>query len=151
MFGVLTRSTATAARARAAVTATGPASRRLATKKAGKGGAAGRQQPAPDAATPPPTEASADAPLDTPSSLPSLDFNPAEADAVPKGRTGATSRSNVSSAEQERQKMGRITAGVLFLAFGLNVAYMSRDWEKDELEANKLVRCTLSCGRTSGF
>jgi import inner membrane translocase subunit TIM50 len=70
------------------------------------------------------------------SNLPSLDFSP-----EPEQTTGAkSSKDSLSSVEQKRRRIGRISLAVLVLGFGINVAYMGREWDEFELKAKKLVR-----------
>ena len=69
------------------------------------------------------------------SNLPSLDFSP-EAEQT----TGAkSSKDSLSSVEKRRRRMGRISVAVLALGFGINVAYMGREWDEAELKGKKLV------------
>lgn len=78
-------------------------------------------------------------PLPT-SSVPSLDFSPPELEEE-RQRTGArSSKDSLSSMDEQRRKMGRLTLAALTLALGLNVAYMGREWDSQELEEMKSVR-----------
>lgn len=89
-------------------------------------------------AAPPPAE-STSIPA---SGLPSLDFSPSEPE-EPQ-RTGAkSSKGSLSSSERKRRFMGRVSLAVLALAFGVNVVYMGREWEEEELLAKKMVRLEL--------
>lgn len=88
------------------------------------------EQPPP----PPPTAAT------TSSSLPSLDFDPAER----TERTGAkSSKDSLSSIERRRRYLGRLSLGILAIALGVQVLYLGRDWEADELANKKTVRLSL--------
>ena len=83
---------------------------------------------------PPPPAASA-----TTSSLPSLDFDPAERPehAERTERTGAkSSKDSLSSIERRKRYLARVSLGILAVALGVQVLYLGRDWEADEL-ANK--------------
>ncbi|KAJ7077911.1 HAD-like domain-containing protein [Mycena belliarum] len=67
--------------------------------------------------------------------LPSLDFSP-EVDQT----TGAkSSKDSLSSVEQKRRTLGRISLLVLGLGFGINVLYLGREWDESELKAKKLT------------
>lgn len=69
------------------------------------------------------------------SNLPSLDFSPES-----EHTTGAkSSKDSLSSVEKKRRTMGRISLAVLVLGFGINAAYMGREWDEVELKAKKLV------------
>ncbi|KAK7026404.1 mitochondrial inner membrane protein required for protein import [Paramarasmius palmivorus] len=91
--------------------------------------------------TPPPESSqtpSSENPNITPNTInvPSLDFMPED---EPQ-RTGArSSKDTLSSAEQQRRNMGRVTSVLLLLGFGLNVAYMGREWSAEELKEKKLT------------
>ncbi len=87
---------------------------------------------------PPQTDAQ-EQPQPTSTSFPSLDILPTEEQEEPR-RTGARSRDSVTSAEAQRKQVGRISAALLAVLFGFNVAYMSRDWSEDELKDKRLVR-----------
>jgi import inner membrane translocase subunit TIM50 len=72
--------------------------------------------------------------------VPSLDFSPTEP-AEERQRTGAkSSKDSLSSVERKRRVMGRVSLGVLVLAFGLNAVYMGREWDAAELKSRKMVR-----------
>ncbi|KAK0449281.1 import inner membrane translocase subunit tim-50 [Armillaria borealis] len=86
---------------------------------------------------PPQTDAQGQ-PQPTSSSFPSLDILPTEEQEEPR-RTGARSRDSVTSAEAQRKQVGRISAALLAVLFGFNVAYMSRDWSEDELKDKRLT------------
>ncbi|KAJ7281664.1 HAD-like domain-containing protein [Mycena rebaudengoi] len=69
------------------------------------------------------------------SNVPSLDFSPES-----EHTTGAkSSKDTLSSREQKRRALGRVSLAVLVLGFGINVAYMGRDWDESELKAKKLT------------
>lgn len=96
----------------------------------------------PEQPPPPPPAAST-----TTSSLPSLDFDPAERleQAEGTGRTGAkSSKDSLSSIERRRRYLGRVSLGILAIALGVQVLYLGRDWEADELANKKLVRFLIS-------
>ncbi|EGO00630.1 hypothetical protein SERLA73DRAFT_178488 [Serpula lacrymans var. lacrymans S7.3] len=70
--------------------------------------------------------------------LPSLDFQPAEPGAD-EGRTGAkSSKDSLSSIERKRRFMGRLTAGMILIGFGVQAAYMGRDWSEEEMQTRKV-------------
>lgn len=83
-----------------------------------------------------------------PPSLPSLDFQPAEPVPEKSQRTGAkSSKDSLSSIERKRRFLGRISLGVLAVALGVQVVYLGREWEADELKARRQVRtCSFSAG-----
>ncbi|KAJ6591746.1 HAD-like domain-containing protein [Mycena vulgaris] len=69
------------------------------------------------------------------SNLPSLDFSPES-----EHTTGAkSSKDSLSSVEQRRRTMGRVSLAVLVLGFGINVLYMGREWDESELKPKKLT------------
>lgn len=71
-------------------------------------------------------------------SLPSLDFQPAEPEPEKTQRTGAkSSKDSLSSIERKRRFLGRLSLGVLAVALGVQVVYLGRDWETDELKERK--------------
>ncbi|ESK90564.1 mitochondrial import inner membrane translocase subunit tim50 [Moniliophthora roreri MCA 2997] len=73
------------------------------------------------------------------SGVPSLDFMPPDP-SEERQRTGArSSKDTLSSAEQQRRNMGRVTAVLLTLGFGLNVAHMGREWSAEELNNKKMT------------
>lgn len=77
-------------------------------------------------------------------SLPSLDFDPAERSEHPEKaeRTGAkSSKDSLSSIERRKRYLARVSLGILAVALGVQVLYLGRDWEADELESKKIVRC----------
>ena len=81
------------------------------------------------------------APTATTSSLPSLDFDPAERSphAETTERTGAkSSKDSLSSIERRKRYLARLSLGILAIALGVQVLYLGRDWEADELP-NKTV------------
>jgi import inner membrane translocase subunit TIM50 len=89
-------------------------------------------------ANPPPSPPQ-NPPPPPPSSLPSLDFQPAEPEKTQ--RTGAkSSKDSLSSIERKRRFLGRLSLGVLAVALGVQVVYLGREWEADELKARKQVR-----------
>lgn len=58
-------------------------------------------------------------------------------------RTGAkSSKDSLSSIERRRRYLGRVALGAFAIAFGVQVFYMGREWEEDELRSKKLV-CLL--------
>ena len=122
MFSVILRSTAQ----RRAL----PALRHLATQ---------HPPPSPPQNLPPP-----------PPSLPSLDFQPVEPGPEQSQRTGAkSSKDSLSSIERKRRFLGRLSLGVLAVALGVQVVYLGREWEADELKARKQVRVSsCSCSST---
>lgn len=91
----------------------------------------------PEQPPPPPPAAS------TTSSLPSLDFDPAER-LEQTERTGAkSSKNSLSSIERRRRFLGRVSLGILAIGIGVQVLYLGRDWEADELANKKIVRFWL--------
>lgn len=87
--------------------------------------------------TPPPSPPQ-NSPPPPPSSLPSLDFQPAEPEPEKTQRTGAkSSKDSLSSIERKRRFLGRLSLGVLAVALGVQVVYLGRDWETDELKERK--------------
>ncbi|KAG8220555.1 hypothetical protein J3R82DRAFT_3288 [Butyriboletus roseoflavus] len=92
---------------------------------------------APSPAQPPPPPAAS-----TTSALPSLDFDPAQRPEQTERteRTGAkSSKDSLSSIERRRRYLGRVSLGVLAIALGVQVLYLGRDWEADELANKKIV------------
>ncbi|KAG2370260.1 HAD-like domain-containing protein [Suillus spraguei] len=86
--------------------------------------------------TPPPSPPQNPPP--PPPSLPSLDFQPAEPEPEKTQRTGAkSSKDSLSSIERKRRFLGRLSLGVLAVALGVQVVYLGRDWETDELKERK--------------
>ncbi|KIK50841.1 hypothetical protein GYMLUDRAFT_266045 [Collybiopsis luxurians FD-317 M1] len=77
-------------------------------------------------------------PLLTRSSVPSLDFSPP--DPAEQGRTGASGRDNLSSADRRRRAYARVALGLFALGIGANVVFMGREWEPEELKGKKMVR-----------
>jgi len=76
------------------------------------------------------------------SSLPSLDFDPAgrPEHAERTERTGAkSSKGTLSSIERRKRYLARVSLGILAIALGVQVLYLGRDWEADEL-ANKKMK-----------
>ncbi|KIJ06574.1 hypothetical protein PAXINDRAFT_103307 [Paxillus involutus ATCC 200175] len=107
-----------------------PSVRYLASQGPPSGGSTPQQPP-----PPPPTPAS---PPST-SSLPSLDFQPAELGPEKLGRTGAkSSKDSLSSIERRRSLWGRLSLAIFVLALGAEAVYLGREWEADELSAKKL-------------
>ncbi|KAJ3822540.1 HAD-like protein [Lentinula raphanica] len=92
------------------------------------------------------TEASVPAqePLLTRSSVPSLDFSPPD---PTEQRTGASSRDNMSSADRQRRTMARAAFGLFTLGIGLQMVYMGREWEPEELRAKKMTLENAPAGR----
>ncbi|KAG1865503.1 HAD-like domain-containing protein [Suillus subalutaceus] len=87
--------------------------------------------------TPPPSPPQ-NPPPPPPTSLPSLDFQPAEPEPEKTQRTGAkSSKDSLSSIERKRRFLGRLSLGVLAVALGVQVVYLGRDWETDELKERK--------------
>lgn len=71
-------------------------------------------------------------------------------------RTGAkSSADSLSSIEQRRRSLGRISLVLLAVALGVEVLYLGRDWEANELATKKTVRFfssfLLSCSSTSSW
>ncbi|KAI9569145.1 HAD-like domain-containing protein [Boletus coccyginus] len=94
---------------------------------------------------PPPPAASA-----TPSSPPSLDFNPAESleHADRAERTGAkSSKGALSSIERRKRYLARLSLGVLAVALGAQAFYLGRDWEAEELASKKMKLEDAPSGR----
>ncbi|KAJ4471462.1 import inner membrane translocase subunit tim-50 [Lentinula aciculospora] len=83
-------------------------------------------------------------PVLTRSSVPSLDFSPLD---PTEQRTGASSRDSLSSADRQRRMYARIAFGLFTLGIGLNVAFMGREWEPEELEAKKMTLENAPAGR----
>ncbi|KAF8554968.1 HAD-like protein [Imleria badia] len=80
-------------------------------------------------------------PPPTTSSLPSLDFAPAERSEHPEraGRTGAkSSKDSLSSIERRKRYLARVSLAILAVALGVQVLYLGRDWEADELASKKI-------------
>ncbi|KAG6382185.1 HAD-like domain-containing protein [Boletus reticuloceps] len=78
----------------------------------------------------------------TTSSLLSLDFDPAERleHAERTERTGAkSSKNSLSSIDRRKRYFARVSLGLLAVALGVQVLYLGRDWEADEL-ANKKMK-----------
>lgn len=102
--------------------------------------------------SPPPPPSQSEAPIETEaqeikeleqpvltrSNVPSLDFSPPDP-TEERQKTGASPRDSVSSADRKRSKWGRGALGVFALGVGLNVAYMGREWEPEELQQSKMV------------
>ncbi|KAG1874221.1 HAD-like domain-containing protein [Suillus tomentosus] len=87
--------------------------------------------------TPPPSPPQ-NPPSSPPTSLPSLDFQPVEPEPEKTQRTGAkSSKDSLSSIERKRRFLGRLSLGVLAVALGVQVVYLGRDWETDELKERK--------------
>lgn len=81
-------------------------------------------------------------------SLPSLDFQPAEPEPEKTQRTGAkSSKGSLSSIERKRRFLGRLSLGVLAVALGVQVVYLGRDWETDELKGRKQTAEEAPSGR----
>lgn len=71
--------------------------------------------------------------------LPTLDFSP-KSEQEPQ-RTGArSSTGTLSSNEQKRQNMTRISLAILALGMIANAVYMGREWSEDDLRTKKRVR-----------
>ncbi|PFH47484.1 hypothetical protein AMATHDRAFT_67686 [Amanita thiersii Skay4041] len=72
------------------------------------------------------------------SSLPNLDFLPAEVKEEPK-RTGAKSaKDSLTTGERQRRHMLRVSLGMLLLGLGINAVYMGREWDAEELESRRM-------------
>lgn len=84
------------------------------------------------------TEEIKELPLLTRSSVPSLDFSPPDP-TEQRQKTGASSRDDLSSADRQRRKFGKYLLGVFALGVGLNVAYMGREWDQEDLAQMKMV------------
>ncbi|KAJ6621310.1 HAD-like domain-containing protein [Mycena sp. CBHHK59/15] len=77
------------------------------------------------------------------SNVPSLDFSPDV-----EQTTGAkSSKDSLSSVEKKRRAMGRVSLAVLVLGFGINAAYLGREWDESELKAKKLTLETAPATR----
>ncbi|KAG9308604.1 hypothetical protein JVU11DRAFT_11711 [Chiua virens] len=91
---------------------------------------------APEQPPPPPPATST-----TRSSLPSLDIDPAKRldQAERTERTGAkSSKDSLSSIERRRRFLARTSLGILAIAVGVQVLYLGREWEADELASKKV-------------
>ncbi|KAH7885179.1 HAD-like domain-containing protein [Phlebopus sp. FC_14] len=72
------------------------------------------------------------------SSVPSLDFQPAEPGPDRTERTGAkSSKDSLSSIERRRRFLSRLSLGLFAIALGVQIVYLGREWEADELAAKK--------------
>ncbi|KAF5377416.1 hypothetical protein D9757_009710 [Collybiopsis confluens] len=74
----------------------------------------------------------------------SLDFSPPD---PAEQRTGASSRDKLSSADHQRRAFARVAFGMLALGVGMNVAYMGREWDAEELKEKKLTLENAPAGR----
>ncbi|OAX40299.1 HAD-like protein [Rhizopogon vinicolor AM-OR11-026] len=100
------------------------------------------------ATQPPPPSPPQNSPLPPPPSLPSLDFQPAEPEPEKTQRTGAkSSKDSLSSIERKRRFLGRISLGVLAVALGVQVVYLGREWEADELKTRRQTLEDAPSGR----
>ncbi|KAK7472010.1 mitochondrial inner membrane protein required for protein import [Stygiomarasmius scandens] len=80
-------------------------------------------------------------------SVPSLDFSPPDPKEEAQTTGARSSRDTLTSAEQQRQTMGRITFAILTVALGLGLWNMGREWDEEELKKKKLTRETDQSGR----
>ncbi|KAJ3980142.1 HAD-like protein [Lentinula detonsa] len=83
-------------------------------------------------------------PVLTRSSVPSLDFSPPD---PTEQRTGASSRDSLSSTDRQRRAFARAAFGLFTLGIGLQVAYMGREWELEELQMKKMTLNNAPAGR----
>jgi len=75
------------------------------------------------------------------SKTPTIDFAPQKE----FQRTGArSSKGSLSSSEQRRRFMGRVTMAFLAIGIGAHVVYMGREWTDDELKFMKTVSLKFS-------
>ena len=112
----------------------GYAARCMATKPPSKRPTPKKEQPVQEEAP-----AAEDPPAVVPAPLPSLDILPADED-IDGQRTGAkSSKDSLSSAEMQRRRMGRVSAVLLAMLLGGQVAYMTREWSPEDLAAKKMV------------
>ncbi|THU98030.1 HAD-like protein [Dendrothele bispora CBS 962.96] len=81
------------------------------------------------------------------SSVPSLDFSPPDPREEAQTTGARSSRDTLTSAEQQRQRMGRVMLGVLTLALGMGLWHMGREWDEEELKRKKLTREAAIDGR----
>ncbi|KAJ3969495.1 hypothetical protein EV361DRAFT_920563 [Lentinula raphanica] len=72
----------------------------------------------------------------TRSSVPSLDFSPPD---PTEQRTGASSRDNMSSPDRQRRTMARAALGSFTLGIGIQMVYIGRECEPEELRGKKMM------------
>ncbi|KAI6145379.1 HAD-like protein [Pisolithus tinctorius] len=74
-----------------------------------------------------------------PSHLPSLDFQPSEPEQTRTERTGAkSSKDSLSSIERKRRVLARLSLGLIAVGVGLQLVYLGRQWDEEELKAKKI-------------
>ncbi|KAI5995317.1 HAD-like domain-containing protein, partial [Pisolithus orientalis] len=73
------------------------------------------------------------------SHLPSLDFQPSEPEQTRTERTGAkSSKDSLSSIERKRRVLARLSLGLIAVGVGLQLVYLGRQWDEEELKAKKI-------------
>ncbi|KAI6043535.1 HAD-like domain-containing protein [Pisolithus marmoratus] len=71
--------------------------------------------------------------------IPSLDFQPSEPQQPRAERTGAkSSKDSLSSIERKRRFLARLSLGLISVGVGLQLVYLGRQWDEDELKAKKI-------------
>ncbi|KAI6159222.1 HAD-like domain-containing protein [Pisolithus thermaeus] len=75
-----------------------------------------------------------------PHHLPSLDFQPSEPEQQPRAeRTGAkSSKDSLSSIERKRRFLVRSSLALIAVGVGLQLVYLGRQWDEEELKAKKI-------------
>lgn len=120
-----------------------PARRALFAQPAHSRSFAKKSKPAAPSATPKPEPTPATEVAVPAAGLPTLDFSPSD---EPKsgGRTGAkSSKDSLSSVEQRRQLLGRVSFGLLAAALGLYTVTLGGEWTEEELAEKRMVRLDL--------
>lgn len=126
----------TRAPARRALLAHPAHSRSLASKKSNPATPSTPPTPEPT----PTTEVAAPAPQAA--GLPTLDFSPSDEPhaGADGGRTGAkSSKDSLSSIEQRRQYLSRISFGLMAVALGLYTVTLGSEWTEEELKEKRMV------------
>jgi import inner membrane translocase subunit TIM50 len=97
-----------------------------------------KRRPSPPEPTPEPSPPVVEP---TPAGLPTLDFSPSdEPSQSGKGRTGAkSSKDSLSSIEQRRRYLGRVSLGLLAVGLGLYTVSLGGEWTAEELKEKRLV------------
>lgn len=71
--------------------------------------------------------------------LPSLDFQPSEPEQPRAERTGAkSSKDSLSSIERKRRVLVRSSLVLIAVGVGLQLVYLGRQWDEEELKAKKI-------------
>ncbi|KAF5363180.1 hypothetical protein D9758_008395 [Tetrapyrgos nigripes] len=81
------------------------------------------------------------------SSVPSLDFSPADPREEAQTTGARSSRDTLTSAEQQRQRMGRVAFAIFTLAMGASLWQMGREWDEEDLNRKKWTKETAPNGR----